>query len=175
MDGNLALDEYGGIQDMGYALPEHSAIITNFVAQVEPQLKGSRCILLHEHPFHWEEDERHENRFPDAAILCDDKRRKGVSFTGVPRFVMEVLSPSTESMDRHEKMDLYGKVGVMEYWLVSWEKRTIERYMIDDAGTRLMPYDVVTSENVPSDFHLFSLNVIKLDFDTLMDVSRYQM
>ena len=33
--------------------------------------------------------------------------RKNVSFIGIPHFVMEVLSDSTEEYDRNEKMQIY--------------------------------------------------------------------
>jgi Uma2 family endonuclease len=37
---------------------------------------------------------------------------------------MEVLSDSTEKYDRNEKMELYRTVGVSEYWIVDWRKKT---------------------------------------------------
>ena len=44
---------------------------------------------------------------PDVSIICNMRDRKNVSFTGIPRFVMEVLSDATENYDRNEKMDIY--------------------------------------------------------------------
>ncbi|MEY8517034.1 hypothetical protein AALC25_08925 [Lachnospiraceae bacterium 29-84] len=37
-------------------------------------------------------------------FMCNIRDRRNVSFTGVPRFVMEVLSDATEKYDRTEKM-----------------------------------------------------------------------
>lgn len=39
---------------------------------------------------------------PDVSIICNMRDRKNISFTGIPRFVMEVLSDSTEEYDRNE-------------------------------------------------------------------------
>lgn len=36
---------------------------------------------------------------------------------------MEVLSDATEQYDRGEKMELYKKVEVAEYWIVDWRKK----------------------------------------------------
>ncbi len=56
-------------------------------------------------------------------IICNVRDRKNVSFTGIPRFVMEVLSDATEQYDRKEKMEIYCKVGVSEYWIADWRKK----------------------------------------------------
>jgi Uma2 family endonuclease len=59
-----------------------------------------------------------------------------------PDFVVEVLSPSTEQIDRGVKMRDYAKHGVREYWLVDCKAQAVERYLLnldqrsfDHAGT----------------------------------------
>jgi Uma2 family endonuclease len=37
---------------------------------------------------------------------------------GAPDLVVEILSPSTASRDWRDKLDLYARHGVAEYWLV---------------------------------------------------------
>lgn len=44
------------------------------------------------------------------------------------RFVLEVLSPSTEKYDREEKKELYRKQEIDEYWIVDWQRKRIEIY-----------------------------------------------
>lgn len=44
---------------------------------------------------------------PDVSIICNMRDRKNISFTGISRFVMEVLPDATEDYDRNEKMDIY--------------------------------------------------------------------
>ena len=183
----LALNEYSGLYDffgddggemnMSYAYPEHNGVMLNFATMVKGQLRGTRCVVLIEQPFHWDEDERCENRFPDVAILCDDKRRKGVSYIGVPRFVMEVLSDKTEAMDRGEKMSLYARVGIEEYWLADWRRRKIERYLLDDMGKAYIRHDEINDDNKnePVCRHLLSLVMVKVDFDEIMEISDYQV
>ena len=56
---------------------------------------------------------------------------KGNTFLDIPRFVMEVLSPSTENYDRGEKKELYRQQEIDEYWIVDWQKKQVEIYNLD--------------------------------------------
>lgn len=78
---------------------------------------------------------------PDLLYLTKG-RLKQVSkhVTGPPSLVVEVLSPSTANRDRQEKLDLYAKFGVPEYWIVDPEMRSIE-FLVNDGGR----YVVVTA------------------------------
>ncbi len=55
---------------------------------------------------------------PDVSINCDIKNRHSTTFLDVPKFIMEVLSDSTEKRDREEKTNLYKVLEVAEHWLV---------------------------------------------------------
>jgi Uma2 family endonuclease len=60
---------------------------------------------------------------PDVFWVSDDNHQcvlvDGKYWQGPPTLVIEILSPSTESLDWREKFDLYEKFGVREYWLIS--------------------------------------------------------
>jgi len=45
---------------------------------------------------------------------------------GAPDFIVEITSKSTEQRDRNEKMKIYGKYNVIEYWLVQPETEIVE-------------------------------------------------
>jgi Uma2 family endonuclease len=65
---------------------------------------------------------------PDLVFVGKD-RVSGLSDRGVegpPDLVVEVLSPSTEHRDRGVKVERYRHFGVVEYWIVDPEARTIE-------------------------------------------------
>lgn len=49
-----------------------------------------------------------------------------------PDFIVEILSPSTESVDRTTKLLDYAIHGVTEYWIVDPEKETVEQYLLND-------------------------------------------
>jgi Uma2 family endonuclease len=50
----------------------------------------------------------------------------------VPDWVCEVLSPSTEAIDRGKKMRIYRREGVRNVWLVNPITRTLEVYRLED-------------------------------------------
>ncbi len=65
---------------------------------------------------------------PDLMFIA--RERKGIIkkdfIQGAPDLVVEILSPSTSSRDQIMKKQLYGKFGVVEYWIVDPEAKTIE-------------------------------------------------
>ena len=58
---------------------------------------------------------------PDSAFI-----------TLAPDWICEVLSLSTERMDRVEKMPIYATAGVGHAWLVSPKRRTLEAFQLVD-------------------------------------------
>ena len=161
------------IKDMANTYIEHSIIIHNFITTVGSQLKSSVCRVFGDSvKYKWIENEN-KPVIPDVSINCDIKNRRATNFLGVPRFIMEVLSDSTEQYDRNDKMELYKKVEVAEYWLVDWRKKQVEAYMltpdetsVDDAEYKL--FSVITEEN-KADLKIHMFPNIKIDFDDLFD------
>jgi len=51
---------------------------------------------------------------------------KKKNIQGAPDLVIEVSSPSTASLDRGDKLRLYARSGVREYWIVDLFARTVE-------------------------------------------------
>lgn len=157
------------IQDMSNTFVEHSFIINNFVVMVGKQLKDSLCHALGDGvQYQW-----HENNdkivIPDASVNCNTRDRKNVSLTGIPRMVMEDLSNATEEYDRGEKMSVYQKVGVSEYWIVDWRKKQVEIYLNDgreDGTTYFYLYQTVTIEN-KEELRLMMFPYLNIDFDEL--------
>jgi Uma2 family endonuclease len=60
---------------------------------------------------------------PDTAFIA-----------AVPDWVCEVLSRSTEKLDRDEKLPLYAEQGVGHVWLVDPTARTLEAYTLGESG-----------------------------------------
>jgi Uma2 family endonuclease len=55
-------------------------------------------------------------------------------FTIAPDWICEVLSRSTESIDRTEKLPLYAEHGVRHVWLVDPIAKTLEVHVLGDEG-----------------------------------------
>ncbi|MEM9773255.1 MAG: Uma2 family endonuclease [Chloroflexota bacterium] len=49
-----------------------------------------------------------------------------------PNFVVEVLSPSTEKIDRGIKLEDYAAHGIEEYWIIDPDQEFIEQYVLLD-------------------------------------------
>lgn len=49
-----------------------------------------------------------------------------------PDFIAEIISTSTEHIDRVIKFEDYAAHGIKEYWIVDPEKNTIEQYFLND-------------------------------------------
>jgi len=65
---------------------------------------------------------------PDAVVTCNpEDSQRGVDIIRSPRFVMEVLSPSTETRDRGKKLITYQACpSIQEYVLASTEYQMVE-------------------------------------------------
>ena len=59
-------------------------------------------------------------------VFCYDKNRD------IPLIVIEVLSPSTRGRDLGVKMEKCAQFGIKEYWIVTWETRSIDIYLLSD-------------------------------------------
>ena len=68
---------------------------------------------------------------PDVLFLSREKQHlitpDGVQ--GAPDLVVEIISPSSMKRDRGDKMKLYERCGVGEYWLVDARTRSVEVYV----------------------------------------------
>ena len=53
-----------------------------------------------------------------------------------PDIVVEVLSPSTASMDRGRKMHVFARYGVPEYWIVAPAAQRIEVHTLEEGAYR---------------------------------------
>jgi Uma2 family endonuclease len=73
---------------------------------------------------------RHTFVEPDVAFLSVKRKAflRKPYIHGPPDLAVEVLSPSTEAVDRGRKLVLYRDRGVREYWLVDGAERTIDVY-----------------------------------------------
>ncbi|MBP3196632.1 MAG: Uma2 family endonuclease [Butyrivibrio sp.] len=65
---------------------------------------------------------------PDITVVCDKNKLTDRGCVGAPDWIIEVVSPSTASMDYVKKRELYMNVGVKEYWIVNPETGDITTY-----------------------------------------------
>lgn len=55
--------------------------------------------------------------YPDVMVVCR-REEEGARFFTDPKLIVEVLSPSTASVDRHEKRIAYRRIAALEEYLI---------------------------------------------------------
>ncbi len=139
---NMGLTEFGRKKDEKIngivydMLPmpgfKHGIINNNINAIIKYGLKDSLCLVFIENlDFKYHPDVNDDYLCPDIMIVCDRKRLKGSFYSGVPKFIVETLSPSTAKKDKTVKKDIYEQAGVAEYWIVS-PGGFVEIYYLED-------------------------------------------
>lgn len=65
--------------------------------------------------------------YPDVLVSCEEDDEEDSYFRNAPILIIEVTSPSTEHIDRREKLLFYQQMpSVQEYAIVSQDKMNIE-------------------------------------------------
>ncbi|TVR68069.1 MAG: Uma2 family endonuclease [Spirochaetaceae bacterium] len=73
---------------------------------------------------------------PDLVVVCDSAKLTRQGCTGAPDFVLEILSPATAFKDMEDKLRLYERHGVREYWIINPGNDTLLVYSVLPADTR---------------------------------------
>jgi Uma2 family endonuclease len=149
--------------------------------QLKQQLAPHGCLVMAA-PFDvylfWDEKNeknektaRAEKDFvePDIFIACDQAQIKRLMaseqdyYHGVPKFIVEIVSPSNSKHDLIRKADLYYRVGVAEYWVVEPITRTLNIFTQPGDGTKYGVKIVVAEGVVP----LGTFPGVSVDFDAI--------
>ena len=69
---------------------------------------------------------------PDISVICDPQRLTDKGCTGAPDWIVEILSPSTSKKDFNNKLALYEKHGVKEYWIVDPGNAFVHVYLLNE-------------------------------------------
>ncbi|MCX7841862.1 MAG: Uma2 family endonuclease [Clostridia bacterium] len=69
---------------------------------------------------------------PDIAVICDKSKLDERGCKGSPDLIVEVVSPSTASVDYIKKLNLYEKHKVREYWIVHPVDKIVMVYSLLD-------------------------------------------
>jgi Uma2 family endonuclease len=127
----------GEVYAMAGAGEPHNLIAGNVFAKLRNLVRGGPCrVFISDMKLHvadWD-----AFYYPDVMVVCD-ARDTQTHYKEFPSLVVEVLSPSTESIDRREKMLAYRTLpSLREYLLIAQDKRHVELYRRADNGTWFM-------------------------------------
>lgn len=88
---------------------------------------------------------------PDLSVVCDRRKLDDRGCRGAPDLVAEVTSPATAARDQIEKLALYERHGVREYWLVHPTDRLVTVFRLGPDGTFGRPAVHSSEGRVPVD------------------------
>lgn len=71
---------------------------------------------------------------PDISVFCRQDVLDDHGATAAPDIAVEILSPATSHKDQTEKLVLYERHGVREYWLVNGEAGFVMIYRLQPDG-----------------------------------------
>lgn len=132
----------------------HGIINCNIHRMIGNGLKNSLCLAFMENlDFRYHPDQNDDYLCPDIMVICDRKRLKGGSYSGVPKFIAETLSPSTAKRDRGEKKDIYEKAGVEEYWIVGPQGKSVEIYYLENSKYILEQSYILQDDKEEEDYN----------------------
>lgn len=139
---------------MAGASARHNRIAGNIFTRLSARLDGADC-----EPFISDMKVRVAPDlfyYPDVVVACDPPGADPY-FRAEPRLVVEVLSPSTERADRHEKLAAYRNCpSVQEYALVSQERMAVELHRRAADGWHA---EVITRPDDPCAFRSVGLTL----------------
>jgi len=93
---------------------------------------------------------------PDVIYLSAARRGSvRARVEGAPDRLIEVLSPGTARRERGEKLILYARSGIREYWIVDSETRQIE-FLVNEGGRFVvaLPVDGQYRSQILPEVHL---------------------
>jgi len=119
----------GQVYAMVGASDRHGLILNALAFALTPAVRKNRCQLFtSDMKLQLEFARQTVFYYPDLILVCDPSDRE-IYFRTKPCLIVEVLSASTERIDRHEKFLAYQTLpSLREYLLISQSVRHIEIY-----------------------------------------------
>ena len=120
----------GVLRLMAGTTEEHNIVVQNFVLKLATIAREKKCRLVTESvrlrlPF----ASKRRYYYPDVVVSCGAKHDPHMIDEAC--LIVEVLSPSTESTDRIEKLEMYQRmVSLRQYILVEPTKFKVEIYTL---------------------------------------------
>jgi len=95
---------------------------------------------------------------PDVVWVSNLQLENGIDsaghLTAPPEVMVEVLSPGelNKQRDQELKLKLYSRYGIQEYWIVSWQLKTLDVYRLESEELQLT--DSLTADKVLTSLQL---------------------
>jgi len=124
------------------ASPRHEGVVAEIIRQLGNFLHGKPCRVFGSNlGYDWTDrlikagfikpEDKRQKILPDISVVCNETNFGEGDYTGVPSFVIEVLSPSSADRDFEMKKKIYETIGVKEYWVV-FDAGTVHAYILEN-------------------------------------------
>jgi len=141
-DDNLRWELIDGVPYQMSPAPSrrHQDIARELLVIIANYLKGKKC-KVYAAPFDVRLPDGKENDDeiltvvqPDISIICDESKLDDRGCKGAPDVIIEIISPSTGIYDEKNKLDIYEKHRVKQYWMVYPVEKIIMVYLLNNDG-----------------------------------------
>ena len=120
------------VYDMTGASRAHNLLVGNLVTALNNRLLNQRCEV-YPTDMRVQVDPVATYTYPDVVVVCGEPRFRGdvpQDTLENPTLIFEILSPSTEMIDRNQKFRQYLQLESLDgYFLVAQDKPLIQAYM----------------------------------------------
>ncbi len=121
----------GDVYAMAGATARHNIISLNIASSLRSQLRGGPCTtFIHDMKVRLQTRDDSYFYYPDVMVACDPADDDPL-FRERPSVIVEVMSESTERLDRREKYFAYRTIpGLTQYILVDQQKYEVTSYLV---------------------------------------------
>ena len=132
---------------------QHQIVSGNLYAELRNALRGKNCRPIPEIDLILEGN----NLIPDMMVICNDTFDKK-RYEQLPFIVIEIVSPTSSSRDYVSKRNLYEKLNIPEYWVISPEEKCVDvfcfadkkhfQYCTDQVKSCILPEIIITLDDI---------------------------
>jgi Uma2 family endonuclease len=140
--------------------PQHQTVVVNLLFAIKSFINEKNKGRVFVAPIDVFLD---DYNVPQPDLIFISEAKKGIitqdGIMGVPDLVVEVISPSSWRRDRFEKMKLYKKYEIPEFWLIDPQNQSIEVFTYADNDFDVFSLGVETDEIQSKVLDGFSIKV----------------
>ncbi len=142
----------GYIVAMVGASRNHNLIALTLASAIKQHTKGTPCrTYISDMKVRIQTQSNDLFYYPDVMVSCDEKPSSEY-YEEKPVLIIEVLSPSTETRDKLEKLTAYSSISsLVEYLTVAQDKAEINHYSMSEGSVFMTQYqddDLITLSSI---------------------------
>ncbi|MCD9187256.1 MAG: Uma2 family endonuclease [Pyrinomonadaceae bacterium] len=145
---------YGEVYAMAGSSDRHNRISFNCAKKIDGKLnpEGKCQVFMTDMKLQADSETFY---YPDIFVACDKPDRY---FRREPILIIEVLSPSTESIDKREKLKVYRQIPTLqEYAIIAQDKMSVEFHRKNEDGVWIK--EMFNSAEEIIEFNSVELNI----------------